>query len=220
MNRCLVVAAVISLVPATAWNGIARAVEPTAAPHVIAIKAGRLFDGRGDASRTNAVVIIEGDRIKTVGPAAEVTIPAGAEVMDLSGATLLPGLIDCHTHMGNRADRYDEIFKFKNTPNHSAFAAVFNARKTLEAGFTTVRNVGSRPFLAVDLRDAIAEGFRGPRIVASGPGISMTGGHGDPNRFAPQVRSLRFRMIGTSKLPMARIKFARWCVHKSNMAST
>ncbi len=70
---------------------------------------------------------------------------------------------------------------------------MLNARKTLEAGFTTVRDVGSRPFLAVDLRDAIAEGFLvGPRIVASGPGVSMTGGHGDLNRFAPQVRVSTF----------------------------
>ncbi len=107
--------------------------------------------------------------------------------------TVLPGLIDAHTHLSSRADRYDEINKFKDTPNHGAFAAVLNARKTLEAGFTTVRDVGSRPFLAVDLRDAIDEGFLiGPRVVASGPGISITGGHGDLNKFAPQVRVTMF----------------------------
>jgi imidazolonepropionase-like amidohydrolase len=90
--------------------------------------------------------------------------------------------------LGGRADRFDEIDKFKSTPHTSAFAAVVNARTTLEAGFTTVRDVGSRAFLAVDLREAINEGFLvGPRVVASGPGISMTGGHGDLNRYAPQV---------------------------------
>ena len=95
------------------------------------------------------MIVIEGERIKAVGPAREVTIPDGAEVIDLSGATVLPGLIDCHTHLGTRADRYDEIDKFKDTPYHAAFAAVKHARMTLEAGFTTVRDLGSRPFLAV-----------------------------------------------------------------------
>jgi imidazolonepropionase-like amidohydrolase len=164
-----------------------------APPTVRYLKAGRLFDGTGDVAVPDRVIAIEGDRIKAVGSIQEVAIPAGAEVIDLSNATVLPGLIDAHTHLGSRADRYDEINKFKDTPNHSAFAAVLNARKTLEAGFTTVRDVGSRPFLAVDLRDSIEEGFLvGPRIVASGPGISITGGHGDLNKFAPQVRVSMF----------------------------
>jgi imidazolonepropionase-like amidohydrolase len=163
------------------------------APKMIYIKAGQLFDGTGDSTLADRVIRIEGDRIKAVGSSREIPIPIGAEVIDLSKATVLPGLIDAHTHLGSRADRYDEINKFKDTPNHSAFAAVLNAKKTLEAGFTTVRDVGSRPFLAVDLRDSIDEGFVvGPRIVASGPGISITGGHGDLNRYAPQVRVSMF----------------------------
>ena len=89
-------------------------------------------------------------------------------------------MIDCHTHLGSRADRYNEIYNFKDTPFDHAFSGVINARKTLEAGFTSVRDVGSDPFLAVDLRNSINEGYLvGPRIVASGPGISITGGHGD-----------------------------------------
>ncbi|HVU86775.1 MAG TPA: amidohydrolase family protein [Pirellulales bacterium] len=160
---------------------------------MVCVKAGRLFDGTGDQYRADVVITIEGERIKAVEPLAGASIPPGAKIVDLSHAAVLPGLIDCHTHLGGRADRFDEIYKFKDTPNHSAFAAVKNARTTLEAGFTTVRDVGSRPFLAVDLRDSINEGFLvGPRIVASGPGISMTGGHGDLNRFAPQVRTSMF----------------------------
>jgi imidazolonepropionase-like amidohydrolase len=157
------------------------------------IRAGWLFDGTEDVARPDRVVVIEGGRIKAVGAGDDVPIPSGADVIDLSDATVLPGLIDCHTHLSSRADRYDEIYKFKDTPFHGAFAAVLNARKTLEVGFTTVRDVGSRPFLAVDLRDAIEEGFLpGPRVVASGPGISMTGGHGDLNRYAPQVHVRMF----------------------------
>ncbi len=160
---------------------------------LVYVKAGQLFDGTGDTFVADRVIEIEGERIKAVGSFREIAIPNGAEVIDLSHSFVLPGLIDAHTHLGSRADRYDEINKFKDTPNHSAFAGVLNAEKTLKAGFTTVRDVGSRPFLAVDLRDAIDEGFLvGPRIVASGPGISITGGHGDLNKFAPQVRVTMF----------------------------
>ena len=163
------------------------------APKPIYIRAGHLFDATGDNVRENMVIVVLGDRIQSVQPATAITIPAGASVIDLSHATVLPGLIDCHTHLGARADRYDEIYNFKDTPLQSAFAAVINARKTLEAGFTSVRDVGSEPFLAVDLRNSINEGFiPGPRIVASGPGISITGGHGDLNNFSPQTRVSMF----------------------------
>jgi imidazolonepropionase-like amidohydrolase len=166
---------------------------PTPTPKTVYIRAGHLFDGTGDKTRDNMVIVVMGDRIQSVSPASAASIPAGATVVDLSHATVLPGLIDCHTHLGARADRYDEIYNFKTTPFQSAFAAVVNARKTLEAGFTSVRDVGSLPFLAVDLRNSINEGLvPGPRIVASGPGISITGGHGDLNNFSPQTRVTMF----------------------------
>ena len=163
------------------------------APKITYIRAGRLFDGTSDTVRQNVVVVVQDDRIQSVGPEGAVSIPSGATVIDLSRATVLPGLIDCHTHLGSRADRYDEIYRFKDTPFQRAFAAVVHARKTLEAGFTTVRDVGSLPFLAVDLRNSINEGLvPGPRIVASGPGISITGGHGDLNNYSPQTRVSMF----------------------------
>jgi imidazolonepropionase-like amidohydrolase len=175
--------------PPPETTAAAASPSPSAAPKArLSVKAGRFFDGTGDKLRSDVVLVVYGDRIEKVAAAADVSIPADAQVLDLSKSTVLPGLIDCHTHLAARADRYDPIEHFKSTPFTAAFAAVVNAKKTLEAGFTTVRDLGSPPFLAVDLRTSIDEGLVvGPRIVASGPGISITGGHGDLNHFSPET---------------------------------
>jgi len=168
--------------------GKAKAAPSKPIPATTYIKAGRLFDSTSDSYRENVVIVVEGERIKAVQAAAQTQIPADAKVIDLSKSTVLPGLIDCHTHLGARADRYNPINAFKETPFTHAFTAERNARVTLLAGFTTVRDVGSGPFMAVDLRNYIDEGYiPGPRVVASGPGISITGGHGDLNNYSPET---------------------------------
>ena len=169
-------------------TGAARTASAKVTPVITYIRAGKLFDSTSDSYRENVVIVVEGERIKTVSPAAEVQIPNSAKVVDLSKGTVLPGLIDCHTHLGARADRYDPINAFKETPYTHAFVAEKNARTTLMAGFTSVRDVGSGPFMAVDLRNYINEGYLiGPRVVASGPGITITGGHGDLNNYSPET---------------------------------
>ena len=171
---------------------MAQATAPApAVPVTLYVKAGHLFDAKSDRLRENVVLVVEGERITKVEPASEIKIPSDAKVVDLSKDWVLPGLIDCHTHLEFRADQYDPINDVRFTPFMGGFDGVVNANKTLLAGFTSVRDVGSQPFFAVDLRKAIDSGFiPGPRVVASGPGISITGGHGDMNGFAPAVKNM------------------------------
>lgn len=153
---------------------------------IVLIKAGRLIDVRAGRVSTDQAILIEGDRIKQVGPAQSVQTPAGARVIDLSNATVLPGLIDCHTHLTFEPSHSGYLALGISTPREALYGAK-NARVTLEAGFTTVRNVGAKGYADIALRDAINAGdIPGPRIDASGPAIGVTGGHCDESLLAPE----------------------------------
>ena len=167
--------------------GLAALNALASAATVTYVKVGNLFESRTGRYRVHVILVLDGDRIRSVEDAG-FAIPSGAQVVDLSSDFVFPGLIDCHTHLTGRADRYDPIHDFDDSYGDHAIFGVRNARVTLEAGFTTVRDVGSAPFLAVDLRKNIDAGFiPGPRIVASGPPLSITGGHGDLNNYAPET---------------------------------
>src|SRR5262245_10875894 len=123
---------------ATIESAIAQVPPTPTASRLVSVRAGRLFDGQGDALANDVRILVEGDRISKVGLASQLALPEGVREIDLRGMTILPGLIDCHTHLSMRADRYDPIYKFKDTPFQRAFAAVLHAETTLKAGFTTV----------------------------------------------------------------------------------
>jgi imidazolonepropionase-like amidohydrolase len=148
------------------------------APKAVVIKAGRLLDVKTGKTLTNQTIVIQGDRIASVGGNAQA--PAAATVIDLPNATVLPGLIDAHTHI-----TFNPSFGYQtlgiSIPREALIGAK-NARVTLEAGITTVRNVGARGYTDVALRDAINAGdVPGPRMLVSGPALSITGGHCDQN---------------------------------------
>jgi imidazolonepropionase-like amidohydrolase len=159
-------------------------------PHqTVLIRAGRLVDVRAGRMLTDQAIRIEGDRIQEVGPAASLAAhaPPGARVIDLSQATVLPGLIDCHTHLTQDPTLFGYQRVGISIPRSALYGAK-NAKITLEAGFTTVRNLGAPGYADIALRDAIDAGdVPGPRMIASGPPLSPTGGHADlGNLLAPQ----------------------------------
>lgn len=147
---------------------------------VLYIKGGTLIDGTGAAPVAGAAVLIENGKVSAAGPAAQVQAPAGATVIDAAGKTILPGLIDAHVHLSTNAHPQAADFMGWNvmTPeNMKQMHGVFNARRSLEAGFTSLRNMGYEESIA--LRDGINEGLvPGPRILTSGF-VNQTGGHSD-----------------------------------------
>ena len=153
-------------------------------PAVTVVKAARLIDGRGGPAMVPAMVRIEEGRIAEVG--MSLAVPAGARVIDLGQATLLPGLIDLHTHLTDKFGTHWEDVLTTTTPPEAALWGARNARETLLAGFTTCREMGPTwPYVDVALRNAIDQGaVPGPRLFVSGNYVSSTGGAGDARQFS------------------------------------
>ncbi len=152
---------------------------PAAASKRTILHAAKLFDAKTGHMLSNQQIVVEGDRIVSVG--ANLSGPGGdANVIELPNATVLPGLIDMHTHItGDPSFGYQELGV---SVARSALIGARNARTTLNAGFTTIRNLGAEGYSDIALRDAINDGdVPGPRIIASGPPLGITGGHCDNN---------------------------------------
>src|SRR5580692_3985043 len=171
------------LAASSAWSA-----EPAAAGPPIVLRAAHLFDSVSGKLVDHGVVVVSGTRIQAVGSDAK--IPEGAQVIDLGDATLLPGLIDAHVHLSGVSsdnwyeDFYHGIMRF---PAEQALYGAHYAKATLDAGITTVRDVGSGDYISLGLRNAIKGGvIPGPRMLVSNYAIGSTGGHADQDPFPPQ----------------------------------
>ena len=182
----LLALAVLPALPAAAQDG--------ATP--IVIRADRLIIGTDAPPVLNPEVVIEGERITAVGPTGAIPIPRGATVIDLSGHTILPGLFDCHVHLGGIPGDGGDTQKMRETVAHEAIYAVAHAKITLEKGFTSVRNIGAGNYHDAALRDMVDRGIvPGPRIQAATWGVGSTGGHADINGWNPDVPTPGYAMI-------------------------
>jgi imidazolonepropionase-like amidohydrolase len=179
----------IAAVLAAQWfAGLTLADAPPAAPRTIVLKAAHLFDSVSGTLTEHGVVVVSGSKIQALG--SDAAIPAGAEVIDLGDATLLPGFIDAHVHLSMQAstDWYRDFFNgIMRFPAEQALYGAHNAKITLEAGVTTVRDVGSYDYISLGLRNAINAGqIPGPRMLVSNYAIGATGGHADQDPVPPQ----------------------------------
>jgi imidazolonepropionase-like amidohydrolase len=162
----------------------------------VVLRAARLIDGTGAAVVTNGIVVVTGDRIVAAGAAGSVAVPAGATVIELGDATLLPGFIDAHTHIIGRSlsDPHSDDAAVRDYPGYGAILGVENARKTLMAGFTSIRVLGSPNFDDMALRQAISAGMAiGPRMENAGHSFGITGGHCDENGYRPGLTDNDYR---------------------------
>ncbi len=153
---------------------------------ISAIRAGRLVDVTNGRVLTDQVILVRGERIEAVGAAGSIAVPGDAKVIDLSAYTVLPGLIDTHTHITGDPT-LPPFFGYGMSVPRIALKGAAYAQRTLLAGVTTIRDVGAVGYSDVAVRDAINEGeMPGPRILASGPALGITGGHCDDNMLAPE----------------------------------
>jgi imidazolonepropionase-like amidohydrolase len=180
-RRRVLIALAVAALAVTAITASAQA----PAPKRTVIRAGRVLNVRTGELKTNQAIVIEGDKIAQIAPSSEIKAAAGDTTIDLPDATLLPGLIDMHTHLTFDLNSLGYQGLSISTAREALHGAR-NARRTLEAGFTTVRNLGAKDYADIALRDAINDGdVIGPRIVASGPAMGITGGHCDENLLPP-----------------------------------
>jgi imidazolonepropionase-like amidohydrolase len=184
LKHLVISAAVAAATSSALFGSTAFAAEPAAAAapaHVVAIRAGKLLDVVSGKVLSDQTIIVSDERITAVGPSASAQVPAGAELIDLSSSTVLPGLIDAHTHL--TGDPMQSGYSSLGVSDiRAALYGAHSARVTLEAGFTTVRNVGASGFGDVALRDAIDAGeLPGPRMRVSGYPLGIKGGHCDNN---------------------------------------
>jgi imidazolonepropionase-like amidohydrolase len=164
-----------ALVLATSRSGTAQT------PVRTLVRAGHLLDVKTGDEAAGQTIVVVGDKVASIAPTAATPAQPTDLVVDLTRYTVLPGLIDVHTHL-TMANNFDPLFELMMTPAKEAIIGVENAKVTLEAGFTTVRNVGASGFTDVALRDEINEGhIPGPHMQVSGPAMGITGGHMDAN---------------------------------------
>ncbi len=162
----------------------------------VVLKAARLIDGTGAPAVQNGVVVVTDDTIGAVGAEGSVAVPAGARVIDLGDATLLPGFIDAHTHIIGRplSDPKSDDANVRDYASYGAIMGVENARKTLMAGFTSIRVLGAPNFDDMALRQAITNGaVPGPRMQNAGNSFGITGGHCDENGYKPGLMDADYR---------------------------
>jgi imidazolonepropionase-like amidohydrolase len=180
-------AGVFLLALMAAMQGYGQAQKPES--QTVVLKAARLFDGRSNSLMTPGMVVVRDGKISATG--ANATVPAGTEVIDLGDATLLPGFIDAHTHltfMHTIDYKQAALDGLQKTVAERTLDSIANAKLTLLAGFTTVRDVGSRDFIDVGLRNAIRSGkVPGPRMLVSVHAIGATGGHCDETGYRSGV---------------------------------